>query len=101
MADDADLRLNPPAVLGVVAPEERPATKTLRFEPDARLPPPGTILTRKYKGEMLHVQVLAQGFEFEGRVYPSLSAVAKAITGGHCNGFLFFRAALNSRGDQP
>jgi hypothetical protein len=39
------------------------------------------------------VRVLADGFEFEGAVHPSLSAVAKAITGSHCNGFLFFRLA--------
>ena len=37
--------------------------------------------------------MLADGFEFEGRAYPSLSAVARAITGSHCNGFLFFRMA--------
>ena len=35
--------------------------------------------------------ILDQGFAFEGKVYASLSAVAKAITGSHCNGFLFFR----------
>ena len=35
---------------------------------------------------------MADGFEFEsGAVHPSLSAVAKAITGSHCNGYLFFR----------
>lgn len=41
---------------------------------------PGTIITREYKGETLHVTVLPQGFEFEGEVYKSLSAAAKAIT---------------------
>jgi hypothetical protein len=35
--------------------------------------------------------VLADGFEWEGQRYPSLSAVAKAITGTHVNGFHFFR----------
>jgi hypothetical protein len=39
--------------------------------------------------------VLTEGFAYGGRVYPSLSAVAKAITGSHCNGFLFFRNTLN------
>jgi len=39
------------------------------------------------------VRVLADGFEFEGAAYPSLCAVAKAIAGSHCNGFLFFRIA--------
>ena len=39
----------------------------------------------------MQVKVLPNGFEYEGQVYRSLSAVAKAITGSHCNGFLFFR----------
>ena len=39
---------------------------------------------------MLRVEVLEQGFEYEGEVYASLSAVAKAITGSHCNDFMFF-----------
>jgi hypothetical protein len=66
-------------------------------KPDGRLPPPGTILTRAYKGETLQVQVLPRGLEYQGAVYKSLSAVAKAITGSHCNGYLFFR--LNSTGE--
>jgi hypothetical protein len=37
------------------------------------------------------VQVLRDGFEYDGQVYGSLSAVAKAVTGSHCNGYLFFR----------
>ena len=45
---------------------------------------------------MLQVKIRAEGFEYQGQVYPSLSAVAKAITGSHCNGFLFFR--LNTKG---
>ena len=57
----------------------------------ARLPLPGTIITRPYKGETLQVRVLPKGFEYQGDVYKSLSAVAKAITGTHCNGYLFFR----------
>lgn len=58
---------------------------------DARLPRPGTALARKYKGRQVRVLVLADGFEFEGEHYGSLSAVAKAITGTHCNGFRFFK----------
>jgi hypothetical protein len=64
---------------------------------DPRLPPPGTILTRSYKGQLVQVQVLTAGFAYGGRVYASLSAVAKAITGSHCNGFLFFRNTLNNQ----
>jgi hypothetical protein len=50
----------------------------------------GSVLTRKYKGGTVQVKVLAQGFENAGAVYGSLSAVAKAVTGSYCNGFLFF-----------
>jgi hypothetical protein len=57
------------------------------------------VLTRKYRGDVLQVKVLADGFEFEGVRYRSLSAVAKAVTGGHCNGFLFFRLT-GQGGDQ-
>ena len=39
----------------------------------------------------LQVKVLPAGFEYEGHVYKSLSAVAKVITGQHCNGYHFFR----------
>ena len=34
---------------------------------------------------------MLSGFEMEGMFYKSLSAVAKQITGSHCNGFHFFR----------
>jgi hypothetical protein len=91
LANDADLRLNPPKPKPATVTPEHTQAAVLRFPPDGRLPPPGTILTRVYKGATLQVKVLPQGFEFEGEVYTSLSAVAKAITGSHCNGYLFFR----------
>jgi len=95
LADDADLRLSPPKIATSTPPamptNDSKAVRTLALPADDRLPPPGTVLTRKYRGEDLQVQVLTTGFEFEGQVYPSLSAVAKAITGTHINGFLFFR----------
>jgi hypothetical protein len=91
LANDADLRLSPPKVKPVPAAPERTKTLPLRFKGDNRVPLPGAIITRVYRGETLQVKVLAQGFEWEGEVYKSLSAVAKAITGQHCNGFHFFR----------
>ncbi|HEY7156386.1 MAG TPA: DUF2924 domain-containing protein [Gemmataceae bacterium] len=97
LANDADLRLNPPKAKTAEAPAERIATKTLPAKADDRLPPPGTILMRPYKGQIVQVQVLQNGFAYQGQVYPSLSAVAKVITGSHCNGFLFFRNALNNQ----
>ena len=36
------------------------------------------------------VHVLPKGFEYEGEVYRTLSAVAKAVTGAHWNGYHFF-----------
>jgi hypothetical protein len=60
---------------------------------DHRLPLPGTVLTRWYKGKTLSVQVLRHGFEYQGQVYKSLSATAKAITGSHTSGYFFFRLA--------
>src|SRR5262249_59613066 len=91
LANDADLRLSPPPMRPGTAPAERTETRTLRVTADDRLPPPGTVLTRKYKGAVLQVQVRPDGFAYEGQLYGSLSAVARAITGSHCNGFLFFR----------
>jgi hypothetical protein len=96
LANDADLRLNPPKVKGADASAERTATTMLPAQADDRLPPPGTILTRPYKGQIVQVQVLHSGFAYQGQVYPSLSAVAKAVTGSHCNGYLFFRNTLNN-----
>jgi hypothetical protein len=93
LADDADLRLNPPPMKPVTPREDDTSVRVLKFQSDDRLPPPGCILTRKYKGEVVQVKVRADGFEYEGVVYTSLSAVAKQITGSHCNGFQFFRLA--------
>ena len=51
-------------------------------------------MTWLYKGARIRVQVLAQGFEYEGTVYTSLSA----ITGSHLNGYRFFHLDAK-RGD--
>jgi hypothetical protein len=91
LANDADLRLWPPRSAKVtVLPFQEHA-------PDCRLPQAGTILNRRYKGQLHKVQVLADGFAYQDATYRSLSAVAKAITGSHCNGFLFFRLTNGER----
>jgi hypothetical protein len=94
LANDADLRLCPPKSAQTIPPDLDTSPKV---EHDSRLPPVGQIIRRPYKGRVLHVRILPKGFEFEGEVYPSLSSVAKAITGSHTNGYLFFR--LQSQGD--
>ena len=92
LAHDADLRLSPPKVVQPARVAVGPtATGPLAISPNDRLPVPGTIITREYRGETWEVQVLPNGFEFEGETYKSLSAVAKKITGQHLNGYHFFR----------
>ena len=83
----------------VTAPRKQSAAGVKRLVPepngfvdwDPRLPPPGNIGERQYKGKMIRVIVLQEGFEYEGRRYKSLTSVAKEVSGSHCNGFLFFR----------
>ena len=53
-------------------------------------PPIGTILTRAWKGHEIHATAVDGGWEHDGVVYRSLSAVAKAVTGSHWSGPLFF-----------
>jgi hypothetical protein len=51
---------------------------------------PGTVLGREWNGRMQHVAVLADGFAWNGKTYPSLSKVALAITGTRWSGPKFF-----------
>jgi Protein of unknown function (DUF2924) len=90
LANDADLRMTPPKTAPATVLEAGPK-EPISFKNENRVPPPGTILVRKYKGRRFEVTVLTEGFEYDGQVFKSLSAVAKAITGQHCNGFHFFR----------
>ena len=91
LANDADLRLSPPLPKAATTPATDSTPARPQPQADDRVPPPGSVITRPYKGEVLQVQVLEHGFAFEGVVYRSLSAVARTITGQHCNGFHFFR----------
>lgn len=51
---------------------------------------PGTRLVRDWHGTGHTVTVLDEGFEYDGKAWASLSAIAKAITGTHWNGPRFF-----------
>ena len=86
LAQDADLRLRAPRSsiwqAGAAAASGR--------HRDSRLPRPGTILTRTFRSRNVSVQVLERGFEYEGAVYRSLSAIARQISGTQWNGFSFF-----------
>ena len=50
----------------------------------------GTLFTRKWRGREIRTVAVEGGYEYDGVVYKSLSAVAKAVTGSHWNGKLFF-----------
>jgi hypothetical protein len=106
LANDADLRLLPPRTIPLgessVSPSRQPTSTSVKEVTtpchDERLPPPGSLLTRLYKSQTHEVKILQHGFEYQGQVFASLSALAKQITGTHCNGFWFFRLGRYSKG---
>jgi len=75
---------------------EKLDSKLRRVRQDAR-PIAGTRLVREYHGVEHVVTVLPDGFEYDGRPYRSLSAIARSITGTRWNGLVFF-GLRNQRG---
>lgn len=69
---------------------DREVTTRVVTNYDPRLPLPGSLLAKDFKGETYVVKVLDGALEFAGKRYTSLSAIAKEITGTKWNGFLFF-----------
>jgi Protein of unknown function (DUF2924) len=93
LAQDVDLRIKAPRhMVGnahqLLQPTFRSRHKSGR---DERLPAPGSILRREFKGQIVVVQVLADGFQHQDRFYKSLSAIARQVTGTPWNGYAFFR----------
>jgi hypothetical protein len=101
IARDADLRIIAPRDFFTV---EGAPVRTTRQEgsrpADCRLPLPGTLLQREWKGRTILVEVLPDGFRFESQSYPSLSAVALAATGTRWNGLAFFGLTGKGRKEQ-
>ena len=56
---------------------------------DRDRPITGTRLLREWQGVEYVVTITADGFEWQGRPYKSLSAIARAITGTRWNGWVF------------
>ena len=77
------------ADLGLGPGDEKVARLRRRSQPTDG-PVPGTKLVRIWHGDRYEVTAVAGGFEFDGRKFRSLTAVAKAITGAHWNGRVFF-----------
>jgi hypothetical protein len=86
IADDRDLRLTAPQ------PQRTPVAVGPRQYPcrDERLPLPGVVLKRQFRGQAVEVKVLVDGFEYQGRRFASLSGLAESVTGTRWNGFVFF-----------
>ena len=51
---------------------------------------PGTHLVREWNGRTYQVEVIDNGYRFDGKTYPSLTAITKRITGTHWSGPRFF-----------
>ena len=98
LAKDAEIRVTAPRQAATDVVAERPRTKTVALPQvrDAGLAP-GTRLRREWRGKMAVVTVLPAGFDYDGEIYRSLSAVAKTITGTKWNGHVFF--GLKKQGD--
>ena len=85
LAEEADLRIRAPhsflsRLSGPIGSGPR----------DSRLPAPGSWLHRQFQGQSVSVEVLEKGFRYQERLYKSLSAVARQVTGVQWNGFAFF-----------
>jgi hypothetical protein len=100
LSNQVDVRFLPPRGWKQTI-ESALASPPARREPvrDTRLPKPGTILSRPYRGHDIRVTVLAKGFEWDGRPYRSLSAIAREVTGQRWNGLLFFGLTKRARKD--
>ena len=92
IASDADLRLCAPKKAIDTQPAVRVANASRLLDP--RVPPPGTQLIKQYKDETLTVTVLEDGYQYGERVYKSLSAIARQVTGTQWNGYVFFGLRL-------
>lgn len=98
LANDADLRVRAPKVKAASGGSTMDAP--VSFQKSSKLADllPGTTLKRIYKGQTLFVTVTQNGFLFNGKVYRSLSAIAKEVTGSLWNGRLFFGLTKHSSG---
>jgi hypothetical protein len=67
---------------------------------DSRVPMPGSLIMKRYRGRNLVVHVLENDFEYDGRRFSSLSALAKDISGTKWNGLAFFGLNGEARNDR-
>ena len=92
LAADGFIRATTPAVAtgGAVSDAPRPRR-------DPRLPAPGTVLVRQYRGRELRLVVHDDHFELDGQSFRSLSEAARHVTGSRWNGRLFWGLTRRKR----
>lgn len=95
LANDAELRRRAPAAPVGTPKSERTVVAPIKLPRGVSVPMPGSLLVKEHQGKRVVVRVLGKGFEYEGKVYRSLSAIANKVTGGHWSGAAFF--GLKSR----
>ena len=93
LAPDGFTRARTPAV---AVDEAAPAPVVKRVR-DLRLPSVGSVISRRWHGRDLRLVVRADGFELDGVVHRSLTEAARAATGSHWNGKLFWGVTQRKR----
>lgn len=82
-----------PAVLhveSVLFPKTPSLEKSLTKARDSRLPAPGNTIIKTYRGKIIEVKVLENGFEYEGKIFKSISRIAMTVVKRQISGYVFF-----------
>ncbi len=101
IACDVDLRVVPPNRYWEGLHPDPHNAGSVPTAKDNRIPERGTVLVRNFKGKRISVTVLEHGFDYDGRVFKSLSAVARQATGTAWNGYAFFALRSPQRSASP
>ncbi len=83
-------RVQAEALGGLDADTRKALSRTGAVEPEGKALGIGAVLQRTWQGRAVEVVVEEQGFRWDGRLFPSLSAAATAIAGSRWNGPRFF-----------
>ncbi len=94
-ADLSDIRMHAPRSIKPKQPEPEPTTEpgpqVESEQRDPRIPAPGSVLERDFKGRKISIKILPHGFEWNGNVYPSFSKAVKTATGQSYSPYAFFK----------
>lgn len=93
---DAFTRARTPSFTPMVA-DTALAAKTPRPVRDLRLPPPGSVLVKNYRGRELRLAIHDDHFELDGQSFQSLSEAARFVSGSRWDGFLFWNLKRRKR----